>query len=464
MPESSHLESRERPENLVRGVAAKLRHHVLWDSLCISIPPVVAAGYVVWLLFRTARLGDGATIISAVMVAVAGSWAIVRRYRPFVPTVSAVARMVDQQTGAKDHFLTLSTLDPGTCPPSFWSRLHRDADGFVGRIEPRRDFPYRFKRSAYWSIGVSIAAALLIQFLMPVALPVAHSGALQQRLHELARELAAKPGLGTLAQELDALAVKLDDPKITPQEKQGLAQQLEKKIEEQRNKEEQKDNRDLLGQAASALEGTEQQQVASGNEQQRDQQKGAGGIQSKLPQKGEGEGKQSQGSGGDGKGDSSAQLSTDLQQGKNSQGNPKESGPEKNQQQGDAPKNGQPDPNRSGKDQTKEQMSKAQSGSKEGAGREKASEEPPPQGTPPAERFYQSGEGKEGIKGARYVTVQLPEEIAADAKGESRTTKDSKAGKTRNQIPVSNAPLPAHVPNAPAEKQPVPIEYRGMIR
>ncbi|HEY7217637.1 MAG TPA: hypothetical protein VH985_04530, partial [Candidatus Binatia bacterium] len=81
-------------------MAAKLRHHVLWDSLCITVPPVVAAGYVVWLLFQTARLGDGATIISAVMIAVAGAYAIVRRYRPFVPTVSAVARMVDQQTGA----------------------------------------------------------------------------------------------------------------------------------------------------------------------------------------------------------------------------------------------------------------------------------------------------------------------------------------------------------------------------
>jgi hypothetical protein len=29
---------------------------------------------------------------------------------------------------------------------------------------------------------------------------------------------------------------------------------------------------------------------------------------------------------------------------------------------------------------------------------------------------------------------------------------------------VSNVPLPAHVPNAPAEKQQLPIEYRGVIR
>jgi len=196
----------------------------------------------------------------------------------------------------------------------------------------------------------------------------------------------------------------------------------------------------------------EQQQVASGNEQQKDQQKGAGGIQSNLPQQGQGESKQNQGGSGDSKSDSSAQLSPDLQQGKSGQGNPKEPGLEKNQQQGDAQKNNQPDPNRPGKEQNKEQMGKTQGGSKEGAGREKASEEPPPQGAPPADRFYQTGEGKDGIKGARYVTVQLPEEIAADAKGESRTTKESKGGKARTQVPVSNVPLPAHVPNAATEK------------
>ena len=463
MPASSKLPASDQPENLVRSVAAKLRHHVLWDTLCIFLPPIVAAGYIVLLLFQTARLGESATIVSATMVAVLGLCAIVRRYRPLVPSVTAAAQMVDHQAGAKDHFLTLSTLDAETSPPSFWSRLHREAAGFVDRIEPRRDFPYEFKRSAYWSVGVSIAAAILMHFLVPLTLPAAHSGALQEHLRELAREMSLKPGLKALADELETLAAKLGDPKTPPQETQAQAQQLEKKIAEQQEKEEQKDNRDLLGQAASALEGMEQQQVASGNEQQKDQQKGAGGIQSNLPQQGQGESKQNQDGSGDRKGDSSAQLSTDLQQGKSGQGNPKEPGPEKNQQ-GDAQKNNQPDPNRPGKEQNKEQMGKTQGGSKEGAGREKASEEPPPQGAPPAERFYQAGEGKDGIKGARYVTVQLPEEVAADAKGESRTTKESKGGKSRTHVPVSNVPLPARVPNAPTEKQQVPIEYRGMIR
>ncbi|HEY3166954.1 MAG TPA: hypothetical protein VGK57_06980, partial [Candidatus Binatia bacterium] len=100
---------------------------------------------------------------------------------------------------------------------------------------------------------------------------------------------------------------------------------------------------------------------------------------------------------------------------------------------------------------------------KEGAGKDKASEEPP-QGAPPAERFYKTGEGKDGISGARYVTVQLPEEVAADSKGTSRATKESKGTRARPQVPLSNVPLPAHMPNAPTEKQQLPVEYRGIIR
>jgi hypothetical protein len=84
--------------------------------------------------------------------------------------------------------------------------------------------------------------------------------------------------------------------------------------------------------------------------------------------------------------------------------------------------------------------------------------------TSPTDRFYKNGEGKEGMKNAGYVTVQLPEELTADGTGESRAAKDSKGGRGRNQVPVSNVPLPPYTPNAPSEKQQLPIEYRGMIR
>ena len=69
-------------------------------------------------------------------------------------------------------------------------------------------------------------------------------------------------------------------------------------------------------------------------------------------------------------------------------------------------------------------MGKNEGGTKDGAGKENPRRNRR-QGAPPAERFYKAGEGKDGIKNARYVTVQLPEEIAADGKGESRPTKES---------------------------------------
>jgi hypothetical protein len=60
--------------------------------------------------------------------------------------------------------------------------------------------------------------------------------------------------------------------------------------------------------------------------------------------------------------------------------------------------------------------------------------------------------------------VQLPEDVVADSKGASAASKDARNGQTRSKVPVSNVPLPAHVPNAPAEKQQVPLEYRGILR
>ena len=60
--------------------------------------------------------------------------------------------------------------------------------------------------------------------------------------------------------------------------------------------------------------------------------------------------------------------------------------------------------------------------------------------------------------------MQLPEELAADSKGEGTTSKQAKETQAYSKAPVSNVPLPAHVPDAPTEKQQMPLEYRGIIR
>ena len=466
MQVSSTLSTREGPENLVHRLVAQLRRHVLWDAMLIFVPPAAALIYIAAVLFRVAWLSPRAVLVTVALIVALSALGTLLRRRPRLPTLRGAAHLIDEKAGAKDHFLTLATIDPASSPASLLSRLRQQGASFREGIELNRDFPYRFKRSAYWSLGLSLAAAILMHALVPMAHSARYSANLQVQLREIAQRMAAKPRLGPLAKELEALATKLDDPKISPQDKRALAQKMEQKIEEQSKKEEQKDDRDMLADASSALSGVEkQQQLASGQDQQQQQEKGGGGIQSNAPQDGQGENKQSQGGSGESKGESSARLSQEkMEQGKSAQPNPKEPGQDKSQT-GDAKNNqNQPDPNQPGKDPNKEKAGKTEGGSKDGAGKQQAPAEPPPQGGPQADRFYKPGEGKEGLGSKGYVTVQLPEDVIADSKGESRPAKDSKNSRARTQVPVSNVPLPAHVPNAPSEKQQIPIEYRGILR
>ena len=183
-----------------------------------------------------------------------------------------------------------------------------------------------------------------------------------------------------------------------------------------------------------------------------------------LPQEGKGEGKQGQGSGSDSKGELNAQLTKEMQQGKSAGGDAKDQSNEAPQQNKGDGKGKQTDPTKSDGEKSREIAGKTEVKSGEAGGKDKASEEGP-KGPAPAERFYQPGEqGKEGMRGERYVTVQLPEEIGSDSKGKLTSVKEAKTSKTPPKASVSNVPLPAHLPDAPSETQQMPLEYRGMIR
>ncbi|HYA28833.1 MAG TPA: hypothetical protein VEI95_08445, partial [Acidobacteriota bacterium] len=387
---------------------AQLKFHALWDSLLICVPPMLALLYVAFLLARTAWIGQMVALTTILAVLALGVVGVILFYRPVIPKLFTAAQLLDKQSGAKEHFLTLATVDPSHASTPLLSRLRAQTAELVARVELKRDFPYKLKRSAYWSMGGSLIVMLLLQFFLPVVEPALYPLTPSQRLRTLAEKMAYQGRLQALSQELQALVAKLEDAKIESDEKQAAIQELEKKIQQQQRKEEEKDNRDLLGQTANALKGAEQQQSAKGQERQKDQSNGGGNLQSNLPQEGQSEGKQSDGGGKDGNREMSTQLSKDMQQGKSAPGNPKESGQEKNQQQLGDTKGNQPDPNQSGLDQNKNKTDKNQAGTKEGAGKNQASEEPP-QGTPPSDRFYKAGESRDGLKNSRYVTVQLPE-------------------------------------------------------
>jgi hypothetical protein len=305
-----------------------------------------------------------------------------------------------------------------------------------------------------------MAVALLFQILLPLAHSKLRPQPAHERLRELAKQMAVRPRLQETGLSLQKLAAKLEEPKLPRQEKQSLAQEEQKKIAAQMKKETQKQDRELLSQAAGTLQELEQQ---SGDGERKKDQDGGGGIQSNLPQKGKQQGNEGGGGGGN-KSELNAQSNNEMQQGNLAQGNTNEQGQEKNAGNKNSAQENQGDPNKPGKDKNQERTGRSEGGKDEGVGRRKASDEIP-KGSPPVERFYKPGEGEyQGIKGAGYVTVRLPEELAAEGRG-GGSKRDSKGGKApSSQISVSNVPLPKHVPDAPSEKQQMPLEYRGIIR
>jgi hypothetical protein len=453
---------RGSPEQLVYRLVKKLSYHVFWDALLIVLPPLIVVLYCLFYLSFSSWLSPFSAVLLASAALMLGALAIVIRYRPNVPSLRVAARLIDERTAAQDRFLTLATLQPSPDTAFFVSRLRWEAAGLQSRIALKREFPYRIKRPVYSSVLASLIAGLLFHLLLPLAHSTLRPQPAHERLRELASQMASRPNLKEIARALHTLIPKLEDPKTPLQEKRDLAQAQRKKIEEQEKNQTQKQDRDLLSEAAGTLEGIEKQ--AGAGEHRKDQENGAGGIRSNVPQQGKGEGQQSEGSGGDGsKGEQNAPSKSEMHDGQMAQGKLNQEGKEKHQGEKSGGNESQPDPNNSSKDQSKQGPGKADSSGANQDGQNKVPEEIPQ--TPPPERFYKPGEGGySGIKGAGYVTVQLPEELEAQGKG-SGQKKDAKSGKSAgSQVPVSNVPLPKHVPDAPSEKQQMPLEYRGIIR
>ncbi len=451
-------QERGSPENIVARVEQRLRDHVLWDSLLIYSPPLLAVLYLIADLYRAAWISPIPVLLLASGVIVIGLVAVILRFRPRVPSLPVVAGLVDDKAEAKDRFVTLTTVNSSQSSEIMLGRLRREAMGLLHRIEIRRDFPYRPKRSFYWSMTGSVVVIVLFHLLFNSTLTKSGVSP-QQRIRELAEQMAERPPLVEIARGLESLAAKLDDSQVSLEEKQAAIQEMQKQVEEQQKEEDQQDNKDLLSEAGSTLKSLEQE--AGGENQQ--QQKEGGGVQGNASQEGQGEGKQSQDSGGDTKGELSAQLNPEMKDGKSTQGDPQGQSQQNNPGEQKEQKADQPDRSNPEKSKTSESAGKMKEGSEGKSGKNRADEMP--QDGAPAERYYKPGEqDREGIKGAKYVTVQLPEEIAANGNGVTTSSKDGKETRNRQRLPVSNVPLPAHIPEAPAEKQRMPLEYRDLIR
>jgi hypothetical protein len=459
---SSKPQNRESPEQRVGRLVARLRHHALWDSLLIFSPPLLVAIYFVAYGYRAGWIAPLTLLLLGAAIVGGGFFAVVARCRALIPSMDSAARLVDERTDAKDRFLTLATIEVS---PQLWSlaaRLRGEAAALLERIDFRREFPYRIKRSFCWSLSGSLLAAAIFYLSMPLAESTLRQAPPYENLRELAEKMAQRPGLSATAQELQTLAMKLPQPSVPEPEKRNLIQQALERVENQQEKEKEKENQDLLGEASSALQALEEQ---SGRRQKESPQ--AGGSESGVAEEESGKGQKNQGNDG-AKGERSAERGNDPQKGKTARGDSKEQGKEKSSQAEGEKRGEQPDPNKSDKGSGAEVTGKTRGGREEKPGQEKlgrSRSEEPPRDAPPAERFYKPGEqGKGGVKGTGYVTVQLPEEVAVEAKGEGTIANPAKETKTYPKVPVSNTPLPAHVPDAPAEKQQLPLEYRGIIR
>jgi len=451
MEKSSVQTAPGSPERLVGHLVSHLERHRLWDSLLLCIPPFLVFSSLMIFLYHSAWVARGSLIfVSAAVLGMAlllGLW----RCRAAAPSVRIAARLIDERVEGKERFVTLATVDPSVCPSSLLARLRHEAAGLLHRLDPDRDFPYLVKRSFFQSLIGSLSAILLFLLLLQIPSFFTPSAPRDNELALLAQKLSQVPRFSELARSLETLALRLREGARTSVEQRSLIQEVLKQLASQLAAEQQLGGTasDLLNQAANALR--ELEQGLEG-----DQQRGAGGRKEQLSGEREGDRKETgKGMREERQGELSGVGGKELKEGQPERGEKQEAGKqqaEKDQSKGESDGKGR---EKSGevKGMGKEE--------KEGKGSKNVGEEIP-RGKA-AERFLKPGEeGEKGVKGARFVTVQLPEE---ESGGQSGQSGPGNRGKMRPKVPVSNVPLQRpDSPNASPEKQPLPLEYRGLIR
>ena len=237
----------ESPEQLITGLMSRLRHHALRDSLLVFLPPLFVAIYLAATLYLAAWITPMIFLLASITATMLLLLAVILRSRSLMPSVRSAARLVDERTAANDRFITLATVEPSSCPPSLFGRLRQEAAAFLDRIDLKREFPYKIKRSFYQSVTVSLLAGVLLHLFLLNVQSTIRPVPVHEQIRELAQKMARRPPLAELARDLRALVAKLED-QISSQEKQEIVKETQKKIEEQQKKEQQKDDRDLLGQ------------------------------------------------------------------------------------------------------------------------------------------------------------------------------------------------------------------------
>jgi hypothetical protein len=431
-------------EWLVHRLVSRLKRHALWNSLLIVFPPLLAFSYIAFFLYHASWATAETLIFAGAALVGLAVTIVIGRSLSRAPSSAFAARLIDDRAEGQDRFLTLATIDPSFFSPFLLGRLRDEAAALLDRVHLRRDFPYRLRRSFFMSC-IGALSMILLFHLVSVLPSLSRPASPAEELALMSKRLAQMPRLSRLAESVAELAAQIQKQALSTEENRLLIQELLRKIEDQLKVERpaKTSGEELLSQTAEILRGLEQ-----GLE--KGQGQGGGASQSR---EGEDKGEQKgQGSGGE----RGRSPTTEREGFMGKTPLPREA-------KGTDPGGsglGQGRVEELGKNKT--ETERAEQGMAKGEGSSKGGREQAPQGPKP-ERFLRPGEGGEkALKGGRFVTVELPEAEIQNLAGPGRS---GKAGKFTPRVPVGNLPLlQPELPDASPEKQPLPLEYRSLIR
>lgn len=477
----------ESPTQLIEHTRRRLirqRQINGWGMIC---PVAIAIAWSCWVIldiFALPRL----LLLAPLVVLFAWLLLVARRTRQSVEQ-NLAAVLIDEKTDSKDQFLTFATTPPAQASSLLFPVLQGQIAEKTAVFRLDRDVPFRLDRRVLLScVGSTlciIALIVLSSLLAPTrdieaATPI--SPPTQQgisKLEEAARLLmrkGASPQEQAVGQQLRALAEKLQDPTLSQEEKQRLIEETQQKIqlsmpqllpfdlkifannsknntgEGNQNDNTQKDRKSQTKSNQPAEQGKGNSSSGSKNEQQSGPQNGEQSKNQPQPKEGSGGIKFNQ--------------PQRQQSGEKKEQSGQEPGEQQQSTQNQAPNSNTPgnDPNRpggqDGSNQDQEQKGQTPNPQQPGQGEgEKGSTTSGGRG----ERFSQLGEQPGGFltKEARFVKVRIPMGNEPQGKGDTLTDNYDPA---QPKTPYSNVPLKDSPPDEVQPKQPVPLEYRAILK
>ena len=415
--------------------------------------------------------------------------------------LETVAALVDDKVRGKDRFLTLISAPQETMEEAFYSVVQRQTEWLAESFRPERDLPFSFDRRILFSVCGALLSLLLLLLLshferMPPPfsplfldrstvqaqreIPDEAIEALEEVVHRLLQQTST-PQEQMIGVQLSSLTQQLKDSTLSPQEKQQLIEEARKRLnldlsfpqilpfdleifasknQDGQGEEGSEKGSSQKGNASSAntedKEGQSKQSTSTttGNElQQKAKHDGENNNQSQPRQEGGG-------------------ITFDFPQ---DQKNNQERSPHDASGVGQQPSQEQmkdglspgTDPTRLGGGQNDQaQNQKPQKGDAERTGEEQKElgkgEVTGGQGK--GERSLKPGEQPGGgflTQDAHFVKIRVPISQDAQADEGART---ANTGRATPKTPYSNAPLKESVPDQAQGKQPIPLEYRAILK